>query len=107
MAAGPIRKSPYEPGLFFVSPEPGTTLQDHSTQWQVRPTGVNRCRSNLRPTLLACKAVRQWSRVTAGRGRPPGGSTAPSAQPPPLARSGRLAASLLMSAGHAAGGGAL
>ncbi|KAI7839130.1 hypothetical protein COHA_007133 [Chlorella ohadii] len=35
MAAGPVRKSPYEPGLFFVSPEPGTTLQDHSTQWQV------------------------------------------------------------------------
>ena len=32
-----IRKSPYEPGLWFVSAEPGTTLQDHGTQWQVGP----------------------------------------------------------------------
>ncbi|KAL4424747.1 hypothetical protein ABPG77_000090 [Micractinium sp. CCAP 211/92] len=30
-----IRKSPYEEGLYFVRPEQGTTLQDHSTQWQV------------------------------------------------------------------------
>lgn len=30
-----IRKSPYEEGLYFVKPESGTTLQDHSTQWQV------------------------------------------------------------------------
>ncbi|PSC67989.1 Mitogen-activated kinase 14 isoform A [Micractinium conductrix] len=30
-----IRKSPYEAGLYFVPPESGTTLQDHSTQWQV------------------------------------------------------------------------
>ncbi|KAL4422575.1 hypothetical protein ABPG75_008772 [Micractinium tetrahymenae] len=30
-----IRKSPYEEGLYFVQPERGTTLQDHSTQWQV------------------------------------------------------------------------
>jgi len=29
-----IRKSPYEEGLYFVPPERGTTLQDHSTQWQ-------------------------------------------------------------------------
>lgn len=29
-----IRKSPYEEGLYFVRPEQGTTLQDHSTQWQ-------------------------------------------------------------------------
>ncbi|KFM24195.1 Mitogen-activated protein kinase 14 [Auxenochlorella protothecoides] len=31
-----IRASPYEPGLYFVSPEPGTTLQSiGSQQWQV------------------------------------------------------------------------
>lgn len=35
-ASGGIRQSAYEPGLFFVPAEPGTTLQDHSTQWQVR-----------------------------------------------------------------------
>ncbi len=29
-----ICKSPYEEGLYFVRPEQGTTLQDHSTQWQ-------------------------------------------------------------------------
>lgn len=34
-----IRKSPYEEGLYFVQPERGTTLQDHSTQWQVGWSG--------------------------------------------------------------------
>lgn len=32
-----IRESPYEVGLYFVDPEPGTTLQSiGSQQWQVR-----------------------------------------------------------------------
>lgn len=36
MEPGPgIRRSAYEPGLWFVSAEPGTTLQDHGTQWQI------------------------------------------------------------------------
>lgn len=35
-AGSGIRKSAYEPGLWFVPAEPGTTLQDHGTQWQVR-----------------------------------------------------------------------
>lgn len=40
MEPGPgIRKSSYEPGLWFVAAEPGTTLQDHGTQWQVRRSG--------------------------------------------------------------------
>ena len=31
-----IRASPYEPGLYFVSPEPGTTLQSIGTsEWKV------------------------------------------------------------------------
>lgn len=31
-----IRASPYESGLYFVSPEPGTTLQSiGTTEWKV------------------------------------------------------------------------
>jgi hypothetical protein len=38
MATSGIRKSPYEPGLYFVDPEPGTTLQSiGQQQWQVLP----------------------------------------------------------------------
>jgi hypothetical protein len=34
-----IRASPYEAGLYFVSPEPGTTLQSiGTTEWKVRRT---------------------------------------------------------------------
>lgn len=32
-----IRQSPYEEGLYFVDPEPGTTLQSiGATEWKVR-----------------------------------------------------------------------
>lgn len=41
-----IRKSPYEEGLYFVQPERGTTLQDHSTQWQA---SAARCSTGFPP----------------------------------------------------------
>lgn len=68
MEPGPgIRKSPYEPGLWFVSAEPGTTLQDHGTQWQVRRLCASR--SDLLSTLPACEPAcccpccRTWKRL--------------------------------------------
>ena len=37
MAESLIRQSPYEPGLYFVEPQPGTTLQSIGmTEWKVR-----------------------------------------------------------------------
>lgn len=68
MAASGIRKSPYEPGLYFVSPEPGTTLQDHSTQWQVRR---NRCFGATQAPVapLARRPDSGLGRSSAGGGR--------------------------------------